>query len=67
MGLVYTQKPENLELVRKMYEQEHALCQQQKASTKLHGQLVDAMAFQDVISEIGMDGYWKLYGTNELI
>ncbi|MCY2926114.1 MAG: hypothetical protein NT031_11855 [Planctomycetota bacterium] len=67
MGLVYSQKPENLERVRQAYQEEHALCLKRQASTKLHSQLVTAMAYQDVISELGMDGFWNLYGSNSLV
>jgi hypothetical protein len=66
-GLVYTQKPDNVELVRQAYETEHLRCVQRQANSELRNQLADAMADRDLISEMGIDRFWALHGQHEFM
>ena len=50
-GLIYTQKPENIALVEKLYNEEKEMCYKNKKKTVIMSYLIDAMAEKDFIAD----------------
>jgi len=65
-GLVYTGKPENIDIVKKLYEKEVAFVINNKKPTKLCAYLIDAMAAKDFIAENGLESYLMLHGSKKV-
>jgi len=66
-GLVFSQKADNLRLVREAYEKETERCRREGKSSPLRGQLVDALIWQELIGEKGMEDFLDLRGGDGLI
>jgi len=54
-GLIYTQRPENIEIVRQMYQKEYDLVKNTNNITPLFGALVDSMAYQDFVANNSLE------------
>ena len=59
MGLVYTCKPENNQLVEQIYAPEAAL-RKEGVDNRIYYHLKDALAMRDAFAEYGREGFFSL-------
>lgn len=67
MGLVFTGKPENVEIVRRYLEEEIAYCAANNTYTRLYNPLASAMVYNDFIADNGLESLFSLFGTRERV
>jgi hypothetical protein len=65
MGLVFTRKSDNVDVVNKFLTEELAYCAANKTFTALYDPLVSAMAYNDFIVDNDLESLFKLFGSSE--
>jgi len=63
-GLVYSGRPENIDIVKLLYAQEDAYCRTNRKVTRLYNGLVDAMATQAFIAENSRESLLNISGAS---
>jgi hypothetical protein len=67
MGLIYSRKPENIEIARQLFTKEEARCRKNREETEFYRGSASAIAIQDFAEENGFDTYLNFLGTNQHI
>lgn len=64
-GLAYSGKPENIDIVKRLYAEEDARCREDKKVTKLYNGLVDAMSTQAFIADNSRENLLESHGEDQ--